>query len=258
MPEINTNEASGWRDTLLQLAVVGIGFVAIVIVASLLETIVRALPLVAIVLLAGPWLWLVVWTLRKGGVKHRERSSYWLLAFYGFTCLFAYPLAIRGVESGRSFLELPEGFVGAAAGAILFWYCWWVRDVSLETVPTLIAADARTFFRRPGLFPVLLRFAILYWLAVLLFGVIYNLGTAYDQTAFSAKRLSLVDSMYFSGVTIATIGYGDIVPRSFWARALAITEAFLGIALIVTYLGAAVAFFQQSEAEEFAQKHDES
>jgi len=47
------------------------------------------------------------------------------------------------------------------------------------------------------------------------------------------------DSLYFTFVTGLTVGYGDLVPRQAFARALAILIAFLGIFL--TGLTAAIA-----------------
>jgi Ion channel len=47
------------------------------------------------------------------------------------------------------------------------------------------------------------------------------------------------DSLYFSGVSLTTLGYGDITPRTRGMRLLAVSEAATGVALItlvVTYL----------------------
>jgi hypothetical protein len=45
-------------------------------------------------------------------------------------------------------------------------------------------------------------------------------------------KISFVEYFYFSCITIATIGYGDIVPVSTWARVLVILESTLGLMLI--------------------------
>lgn len=48
-----------------------------------------------------------------------------------------------------------------------------------------------------------------------------------------------IDMMYFSFVTLATLGYGDIVPVSSFARSVAITEALVGqfyVAIVVALL----------------------
>ena len=50
------------------------------------------------------------------------------------------------------------------------------------------------------------------------------------------------ESLYFSGVTLATLGYGDILPKHWFCRLLALSEVFAGILLIAiaiaTYIGA--------------------
>ena len=48
-----------------------------------------------------------------------------------------------------------------------------------------------------------------------------------------------IESLYFSGITLTTLGYGDIAPRTTAARLVAMSEAATGFALIslaVTYL----------------------
>ena len=49
----------------------------------------------------------------------------------------------------------------------------------------------------------------------------------------------LIDALYYSGITLTTLGYGDIVPRTTITRTLSIIEATTGVALIslsITYL----------------------
>ncbi|HEY9401516.1 MAG TPA: potassium channel family protein, partial [Pyrinomonadaceae bacterium] len=48
-----------------------------------------------------------------------------------------------------------------------------------------------------------------------------------------------IESLYFSGVTLTTLGYGDITPRTLFTRFFALVEGASGFALIslaVTYL----------------------
>ena len=47
-----------------------------------------------------------------------------------------------------------------------------------------------------------------------------------------APGSSLLDSLYFSLVTLATLGYGDISPLSGWLRVVAPLEALLGLGLL--------------------------
>ncbi len=89
--------------------------------------------------------------------------------------------------------------------------------------------------------------------AYLLFGIVC--GVAYwliEQTwpgsliaVAGSAALTLRDAIYFSFVTLATLGYGDIIPASAPARSIAITEAIGGqlylvvlVARLVTLYGA--------------------
>jgi hypothetical protein len=76
-----------------------------------------------------------------------------------------------------------------------------------------------------------------------------------------AASSDLTESLYFSGVTLTTVGYGDLVPRTSAMRILVIIEASSGLALIslaISYLVAvyralehkrtvALAFYHQAE-----------
>jgi hypothetical protein len=73
-----------------------------------------------------------------------------------------------------------------------------------------------------------------YLLAGLFFGVGYwIIGTTWTGSFAVAGTgaeggLSQLGAIYFSFVTLATLGYGDIVPRTDAARGIAIAEAVLG------------------------------
>jgi ABC-type uncharacterized transport system permease subunit len=51
---------------------------------------------------------------------------------------------------------------------------------------------------------------------------------------------SVGDALYFTFTTGLTVGYGDIVPRNAWARALAILIGFTGLFLTGVIAGIAV------------------
>ncbi len=54
-----------------------------------------------------------------------------------------------------------------------------------------------------------------------------------------ARTPSWIEAIYFSGITLTTLGYGDIAPRTTTMRLVALSEAsagFISISLAVTYL----------------------
>ncbi len=88
---------------------------------------------------------------------------------------------------------------------------------------------------------------VAYQLIGLLFGGLYTLlllvepGSLHGDLMAPPVHAGLVqvDMIYFSFVTMATLGYGDIVPISSLARGLAVTEALVGqfyVAMVVALL----------------------
>jgi voltage-gated potassium channel len=68
-----------------------------------------------------------------------------------------------------------------------------------------------------------------YLLAGIFFGVLYwVLEQTAPRTFAAAGDFSRMSAIYFSFVTLATLGYGDIVPRTDVARGLAIVEGVGG------------------------------
>jgi Ion channel len=85
-----------------------------------------------------------------------------------------------------------------------------------------------------------------YLLAGLLFAFVYGVIGDVDDVPFFVQEpsASAVDYVYFSFVTLATLGYGDLTARGDLGRMLAVTEAVAGqlylvsaVALLVGNLG---------------------
>ena len=62
--------------------------------------------------------------------------------------------------------------------------------------------------------------------------------------------LTLVDSFYFSAVTLATVGYGDIYPVSDMAKILCIAEIGSGIVVLVLSSGILISLWMQRGTEQ--------
>jgi hypothetical protein len=96
-----------------------------------------------------------------------------------------------------------------------------------------------------------------YLLAGLIFAVCYWL---IDQTwpgsfaPASEGPLTLPRAVYFSFVTIATLGYGDTVPVSDLARALAVLEAMSGQFYLVVLVARLVSLYARQDERPTARK----
>jgi voltage-gated potassium channel len=118
------------------------------------------------------------------------------------------------------------------------------------------APRARTLFMRPTAFPrrvLLLRFYLVIGLCVLAFVVVYiDREGLRDATK---PTLGVIDLMYFTMVTVATVGYGDIVPVTARAR-LIVTFLVMPIRITIwfVFLGTAYQFVIQRVLEELRMK----
>jgi hypothetical protein len=90
--------------------------------------------------------------------------------------------------------------------------------------------------------PMLMPALIVLYLLLLIVGfalIYYPRMPAEFHILPSAESADWIESLYFSGTSLITIGYGDITPRSLFVRFFALVEGASGFALIslaVTYL----------------------
>jgi Ion channel len=86
-----------------------------------------------------------------------------------------------------------------------------------------------------------------YLLAGMFFSFLYGIVGAIDPDALFEQLADSTreDQLYFSFVTLCTVGYGDLTPVGGWARGIAVTEMLVGqiylvtiVSLIVSNLGA--------------------
>jgi hypothetical protein len=81
------------------------------------------------------------------------------------------------------------------------------------------------------------------------FGAVFYLINILKPESFSANGAESPDLMYFSFVTLATLGYGDITPRSNLARSLVIIEALVGMLYIAIFMARLVSLRATSETD---------
>ena len=91
----------------------------------------------------------------------------------------------------------------------------------------------------------------------LFIGIIYSFGYyLFWQSDPKAFHISVVEdyefqpwnlAMYFSFLTLTTVGYGDIVPVNRWVMALSIFEAITGSAYLTVIIARLVSLFSTTE-----------
>ncbi len=67
---------------------------------------------------------------------------------------------------------------------------------------------------------------------ILAYGAIYFSIFNINNNTF-AKSLTIFDSVYFSFITISTVGYGDIAPTNVLSKALVVSEIIVGYTFLV-------------------------
>ena len=69
------------------------------------------------------------------------------------------------------------------------------------------------------------------------------------------EKLSWVDAYYFSVVTLATVGYGDIVPKTDIEKIFTTFYIFIGVGIITTFFSASMRRWQNRIEKHQKDKH---
>ncbi len=186
-----------------------------------------------------------------------------LLLDEGFISVDALPLLIlmvpllgvAAIGGWRRAIPLVLLFV-AITGWAYFGCGWDPVTVARSNIPFLVAAYYA--YAIIALSLQLLRKAALeddriygglaiYLLIAMMFTTIHRHISLVDPTAYiettngTAVPFLWNDALYFSVSSITTLGFGDIVPRSSWARAATIAEVILGVFVTVIFVAQLVA-----------------
>lgn len=134
----------------------------------------------------------------------------------------------------------------------------WYRTVELLTlVPVLavVAAGMLAFVRRQQRLTIDSIFATVaaYLLLALLFTQLYLTLLTWNPGSFSlpveaagrSAQLLQADMSYFSLVTLATVGYGDVLPATHTARMLAMFQAVVGQFYVAVVVALFVGMYSQ-------------
>ena len=139
-------------------------------------------------------------------------------------------------QSLRAALGLP-GMLAVSEGL-------WLTVIALATVASVRHALARGRVDTERILAAL----DAYLLAGFIFAVGYCIldrGWPASFGGVKVGRLDLPDAIYFSFITIATLGYGDVVPVSPPARGLAMLEAVTGQMYLAVLVARLVSLYSQ-------------
>lgn len=111
------------------------------------------------------------------------------------------------------------------------------RTISVFLIDTGLLFD-QFFVRMLQLFAPAFAFFTLYSFNVIVFAMIYRIIDRFAQTPLfliegERAPISFVDSLYFSLITVSTVGYGDITPASDIVRAVTAVEVMIGVLLFL-------------------------
>ena len=84
-----------------------------------------------------------------------------------------------------------------------------------------------------------------------IFTPLYVIISRLDANAFVDNGLGVAPQwqqlVYFSFVTLATLGYGDVIPLNAWARSLATVEGMVGVLYVALIMGRLIGVYSQEK-----------
>tara|TARA_R110002110_G_scaffold414147_1_gene643229 strand:+ start:89596 stop:90546 length:951 start_codon:yes stop_codon:yes gene_type:complete len=132
------------------------------------------------------------------------------------------------------------------------------RQISLFLIDTGLLFDQ--FFVRTGrLFRPAFAFFTLYSFIVIVFAMIFRImDRLATEPAFLVEgvrtTISFSDSLYFSLITMSTVGYGDITPAAEAVRVVAAIEVILGILLFLFGFAEIMRYVREADGKSGADK----
>lgn len=88
---------------------------------------------------------------------------------------------------------------------------------------------------------------------LLAFAASYYAMSGVNPSSFT-RQLSILDSIYFSVMTIATVGYGDIAPVAGYAKILTTVEVLFGLLYLLFVVGIFLSVYMKHQTKEVNQK----
>jgi voltage-gated potassium channel len=190
---------------------------------------------VALIVVSPTRLAIELW--KEGREDAGPLLQHWNFGWFWFEIAVCIVLAAYSLTASM----LLPAYVRAALACIAIWRCnevvWAFYNDAMDQLQGKPAATSLTAAQR---IPMAMRS---YWGLTANFAfIVYALPCLYKPAP-----ADFIQALYFSGVTIATLGYGDITPIHPISRMLAVYEVFAGILLVVLALGIYLAGFNKRE-----------
>lgn len=139
-------------------------------------------------------------------------------------------------ESGLDAAQQGQALVAAMAVLALF-TGFAARDLVVLLIDVAAVFESVAARARDMLMPMV-AFLTYYALVILVFACLYRiaemaLGAGRFRVHGEVRALSFAEALYFSIITMATVGYGDIVPDGPVVRALSAAEVVIGVLLLL-------------------------
>ncbi len=179
--------------------------------------------------------------------KLSGRGILWLLPIVGLAGLTFVVPELSLDRDGTSALLI------AAMAAIAVFVLLDSRQICLFLIETGLLFDL-LFARMGRLFRPAFAFFTLYSFIVIVFAMIFRImdrlsGNASFTIDGLPGAISFSDSLYFSLITMSTVGYGDITPAGEAIRAVAAIEVLLGILLMLFGFAEIIRYARDPDAE---------
>src|SRR6266576_787314 len=110
----------------------------------------------------------------------------------------------------------------------------------MQIAPRIVCTS--TIARRQRARPMITGAICIYVLLGMLWAFVYQAMTALGSSQFFAQTSTptSADDLYFSFVTLTTVGYGDLTPATSLGRSFAVLEALTGQIYLVTIVSVLV------------------
>ena len=136
-----------------------------------------------------------------------------------------------------------------AVFALVAWFSAQGALISLASIYNAVPEHLRfaTAVSQKSRWAVLAYMFTSYFGTVIAFAILYYQIAADDAEAFRGPINSAIDAIYFSVVTGATVGYGDIHPVDPWAKILVIAQILLSLVYTIFFFSVAASFLRGPE-----------